>query len=192
MSMSGGNEPEVTAELDGSGGTLGTWRYWLGLALLVLSLILPILALVFVPLFGFPEDVNSVLFALSLAGGPDVLLVLAAAAMGKENIDRILGKIAPWFKRVVRWDEVARTRYVVGLWILSLSVVLPIVIGLFFEDSVVNADNQPDWGYYVMVGSYFGFLGAFFIMGAPLWDRIRAIFTWNATITFPPTENDNA
>ncbi len=113
---------------------------------MVLSLILPILAMILVPLLGFPEDVNGVLFALSLAGGPDLLMVLAVAVMGKENIDRIFGKVAPWFKRLVHWDRVTRTRYIVGLWILSLSIVLPIVIGLFFEDSVVSADNQPGWG----------------------------------------------
>ncbi len=43
-----------------------------------------------------------------------------------------------------------------------------------------------------MVGSYFGFLVAFFTMGAPLWDRIRAIFTWNAIITFPEAEDEDA
>lgn len=161
-------------------------RYWAGIALLTLSLILPLLALILVPLFGFPKEVNTVLFALSLAGGPDVLLVLAAAAMGKENIDLVLGKVAPWFKRLVRWDDVTSTRYIVGLWVLAVSVVVPVVIALFFEDSVVGSGNSPGWGYYSMIASDFAFIAGFFIMGAPLWDRIRAIFTWSARITFPP------
>ena len=96
----------------------GGWRYWLGLTLLVLSLSLPLIALVLVPLLGFPKDVNVVLFGLSLAGGPDLLLVLAIAAMGKENLDRILGKFLPWFKRIARWDTVTRRRYTLGLWVM--------------------------------------------------------------------------
>ena len=167
-------------------------RYWLGVALLILGLILPVLALILVPLFGFPQNVNAVVYGLSIAGGPDVLLVLAAAAMGKENIDRILGKVAPWLKRFVRWDDVSRSRYLTGLWVLVVAVVVPVVIGLFFEDAVVDANNKPDWGYYVMVASDFGFIAGFFIMGAPLWDRIRAVFTWNATISFPPPEEADA
>lgn len=108
--------------------------------------------------------------------------------MGKENIDRILGKIVPWLKRLVHWDRTTRRRYVAGLGVLVASVVGPLVVALFFEDSVVNAAGDPGWGYYVVVGSYFGFLAAFFICGAPLWDRIRAVFTWDAEITFPEKE----
>ena len=165
----------------------GGWRYGLGLALLVLSLSLPLLALVVVPLLGLPEGVNAALFALSLAGGPDILLVLAAAAMGRENIDRIAGKVGPWLRRLLRWDEVTRRRYVVGLWILSLSVVLPFAIALFFEGSIVSANGAPGWAYYVIIATYFSFAASFLMMGAPLWDRVRAIFEWDATITFPPS-----
>ena len=156
------------------------------MALLVLSLILPLLALIFVPLLGFPKGVNAVMYGLSLAGGPDVLLVLAVAAMGKENVDRILAKVAPWFKRLVRWDDVTRKRYVVGLWVMSVSFVVPLIVTLFFDDSVAGSDGQPGWGFYVLVGSTYLFFAAFFIMGAPLWQRIRALFTWDANITFPP------
>lgn len=185
--MSEQNQPEVGSE---AGQVSGGWRYWLGMTLLVLSFILPVLALVLVPLFGFPEAVNSVLYALSLAGGPDLLLVLAVGAMGKENIDRILDRVVPWLKNLLHWDRVTRTRYVVGLWVLALSVVLPFIVTVFFEDSVVTAGNDPGWGYYVVVGSYFGFLAAFFVCGGQLWDRVRAIFTWDARVTFPSAGQD--
>ena len=88
----------------------------------------------------------------------------------------------------VRWDQVGRTRYLVGLWILIAAFVLPIVVALFFEDSVAGSDGKPGWAYYVIVSSYFVFAAAFLIMGAPLWDRIRAIAKWDAKITFPNGE----
>ena len=168
------------------------WRYRVGVALLVLSFVLPLVALVVVPLFGFPENVNSVLFALSIVGVPDLLMILAVAAMGRDNIERIVGRIAPWFKRLLRWDEVTRTRYVIGLWILSIAVVLPVAIGLFFDDAVARADNTPGWAYYVMVASDVAFGLTFFAMGAPLWDRVRAIFTWDAEIRFPEGDSVSA
>ena len=71
------------------------WRYWLGLILLVLSLTLPLIALVLVPLLGFPEGVNVVLFGLSLAGGPDLLLVPRFPRMGK-NAPRRLVNFMVW------------------------------------------------------------------------------------------------
>jgi len=91
------------------------WRYWVGLTLLVLSLILPIVAAVLLPVFGFPESVNAVVMALSLAGGPDVLLVAAAALMGRENIEHVLGRTGSWLGKALRWNSVTQARYVAGL-----------------------------------------------------------------------------
>ena len=82
--------------------------------------------------------------------------------MGKENIDRVLSKLGPKVKRVLRWDDVSRTRYTVGLWILAVSLLAPIVIVLFFEDAVVTAGNKPDIGYYVIVACTWAFIAVFF------------------------------
>ncbi len=161
------------------------WRYWLGVGLLVLSTILPLVALALVPLFGFPEGVNVVVFGLSLAGGPELLLVLAIAAMGNENIERILGKYLPLFKRLFRWDTVTRPRYIFGLWVLAIAAVVPWVLIYFWEESLANANGKPDWGYYVIIASNLAFIAAVFVMGAPLWQRIMAVFTWDAQISFP-------
>jgi len=37
-----------------------------------------------------------------------------------------------------------------------------------------------------MLASDVAFILAFLSMGAPLWERIRAIFVWEADISFPP------
>ena len=163
----------------------GGLRYWVGLGLLVLSLILPLIALVLIPLLGFPEGVNVVLFGLSLAGGPELLLVLAISAMGKENIDRIFGKLLPWFKRIARWDTVTRGRYILGLWILAVAVLIPWLLIYLWEESLAGADGKPDWGFYVIIGANLAFIASIFIMGAPLWQRLQALFTWDAEIRFP-------
>lgn len=160
------------------------------MALLVLSGLLPILAFVFVPILGFPENVNSVVYALSLAGGPDVLMVAAAAVMGKQNVEEVLGKVGGWIRRLFRWDSVSRRRYTIGVWVLTVSFFVPTVIALFFDDSVVGLDNQPGWGYYVMIASSVAFIAAFLSMGAPLWRRVRAVYTWDAQIIFPDVASE--
>lgn len=158
----------------------------------MVSFALPLIALVVLPLLELPESVNEVAFGLSLAGGPDVLMIAAAAIMGRENMDRILGKIGPWARRLLRWDSVTQARYTAGLWILSISFLLPYPIALFFDDSIANADGKPGWGSYVMTASSIAFLLAFVSMGAPLWERVRAIFTWDARITFPEPGSTDA
>ena len=112
-----------------------------------------IMAMIVVPLLGFPENVNSVVFALSLAGGPELLLVLAATTMGQENVDRVLGRVGQRLKRALRWDTVTRRRYRAGAWTLLVAFLVPYVIALLFDDSVVDDDLQPGWGYYVMIAS---------------------------------------
>lgn len=161
------------------------WRYRLGVGLFILHLILPLLALVFVPLLGLPSDISAVLFGLSVVGAPDVLLVAAAAVMGKEGLSQLLGKLGPWFKRLVAWDSVTRRRYKVGLWVLAAAVVVPAVVIYVWTDSIVDSAGQTSWGFYAIVASDIAFLVSFMILGAPWWDRIRALFTFDATIRFP-------
>ena len=69
------------------------WRYYVGLFMFVLSLILPLLALVIVPLLGLSPGLSAILFGLSVAGGPDVILVGAAAMLGKENLEFLFSKL---------------------------------------------------------------------------------------------------
>jgi hypothetical protein len=48
---------------------ISPWRKWTGITLFVLHLVLPVIALIVVPIFGFPEGVNAILIGLSVFGG---------------------------------------------------------------------------------------------------------------------------
>jgi hypothetical protein len=101
------------------------WRYFTGLILFVLHLLLPVLALVFAPMLGLSTGISAILFSLSVAGGPDVLLIAAAALMGKDNLQYLFSKLGSWFKKLVKWDQVSPQRYRIGLWLMCLSVAVP-------------------------------------------------------------------
>lgn len=196
------HESTSVVMVDGGGGRLEAsqgsapdehssgWRYRIGVGLFVVSLVLPLIAFLVVPFLGFPDGINAIVYALSLAGGPDLLLVAAAAVMGKENLDRLLKRVGPRAKRLLRWDTVTRRRYTIGLWVLTVAFLLPVAVALFLDDSVVTSDNEPGWGYYVMVGSGVAFIAAFLSMGAPLWRRVQAIYAWDARITLPGAESE--
>ena len=147
------------------------WRYYAELILFVLSLILPFLALIIVPLLGLSPGISAVLFGLSVAGGPDVILIAAAALLGKDNLQHLFSKLGSWFKNLVEWDQVSPQRYKVGLWLMCLSIA--VMLGLFyFLPETLLVGNQPGWGFYVIVGADIVFIISFFVLGAEFWGKI--------------------
>lgn len=168
------------------------WRRTVGITLFVLHLILPLLALVFVPLLGFPEGVNAILFGVSVVGGPDVLLIVAIAILGKAGVSELMGKLGSVVKWLTKWDAVTERRYKVGLWVLVVSLLVPTAILFFWHSSIEGIAGQPGWGFWVLLASTFAFIGAVLSMGAPLWLRIQAIATWDAKISFPGTDRSES
>jgi hypothetical protein len=164
---------------------ISPWRKWTGITLFMLHLVLPVIALIVVPIFGFPEGVNAILLGLSVVGGPDLLLVAAIAMLGKDGVADLLSRLGAGIKRLTKWDAVTRTRYTAGLWIAGIALVVPTVILFFWHDSIADIGGAPGWGFWVLLASTFAFIGAVIAMGAPLWSRIEAIVTWDATVILP-------
>ena len=157
------------------------WRYYLGLFLFVLSLILPLLALVIVPTLGVTPGISATLYALSVAGGPDVMLIAAAALMGKENLQHLFSSLGSWFKNLVKWDQVSHRRYKIGLWLMCLSIAATVVLFYFFTNSLL-VGNHPGWGFYVTIAADIVFIISFFVLGAGFWAKIRALFQHNVHV----------
>jgi len=157
------------------------WRYYLGLFLFILHLILPILALIFVPMLGLSTGVSTLLYGLSVAGGPDVLLIAAAALLGKDNLSYLFSKLGSGFKNLVKWDQVTPKRYRVGVWLLVISVVTSLAIFYIFPASLRDG-NQPGIGFYVTVGADILFIISFFVLGAEFWGKLQALFQFNARV----------
>ena len=132
-------------------------------------------------MLGVSGGISAILYGLSVAGGPDVLLIAAAALMGKENLQYLFSKFGSWFKNLVKWDQVSPQRYRVGLWLMGLSVAVTAILFYFFRDSLSNG-NQPGWGFYVTVGADIVFIISFFVLGADFWAKIRALFQYNARV----------
>jgi hypothetical protein len=165
--------------------SLGGWRRTVGVSLFVLHLILPVIALVLVPILGVPSGVSAALVGASFVGGPDVLLIAAVAILGKDGVTDLMTRLGSVVRRITKWDAVTERRYRVGAWVLVLSVLLPTVILVFWNDSVKDIDGQPGWAFWLLLASTFAFIGAVMSMGAPFWLRVQAIFTWDAEISIP-------
>ncbi|MGI9594852.1 MAG: hypothetical protein ACR2QK_01750 [Acidimicrobiales bacterium] len=169
--------------------TVSGWRRPVGVVLFVLHLILPLIALVLVPILGLPSGTNAIIMGVSVVGGPDVLLIVAIAILGKDGVSELMAKFGSVVRRVTKWDAVTERRYKVGMWVLVASMVLPTIILFFWHSSIEGIEGQPGWGFWVLLASTFAFIGAVLCMGQPFWLRIQAIASWDAQITIPTTDD---
>lgn len=181
------DESDGCSETPATAARISTLRRWLGVVTFFVHLALPLIAIVAVPLLGLPEGISAVAIGASVVGGPEVLLVASIALLGKDGVADLMERFGSPMKRLTRWDRVTRRRYMIGLWVLTISIVAPVIILLYWEESIREIGGQPGWGFWVLLGSTFTFIGAVITMGAPLWARIQALFTWEAEIVLPPS-----
>ncbi|MGI9616316.1 MAG: hypothetical protein ACR2QO_25600 [Acidimicrobiales bacterium] len=182
-------EPEPVADDAHPGPTASGWRRSVGVVLFVLHLILPLIALVLVPILGLPSGANAIVMGASVVGGPDVLLIVAIAILGKDGVSELMTKFGSGVRRLTKWDAVTEQRYKIGMWVLVASLLLPTIILFFWHSSIEGIEGQPGWGFWVLLASTFAFIGAVLCMGQPFWLRIQAIASWDAQIIIPPTND---
>jgi len=102
------------------------WRFYTGTAALGLSFVMPLCAL-FVPLLGLPTGLSAVIVGLLVAGGPEVMGLVAVALLGKETFQYFIYQVKSTFWDAVMVRPVSQTRYYFGL-ALHLGSWLPLYL----------------------------------------------------------------
>jgi hypothetical protein len=156
------------------------WRFRLGIALFVLSILVPVLG---VPLLTALE--LSTGFATSLTAAllvsAEVLGVAAVAVMGKEGFAFIKSRLSALLRQYGPPNEVSRVRYTIGLVMFSLPLVFGWAAPYFGEHIPGFIDNQ--FVFYVCGDLLF--LASLFVLGGDFWDKLRALFVHGARAVFP-------
>jgi hypothetical protein len=148
------------------------WRFYTGMAALVLAMVLPLLGFA-VPLLGLPAAASAVLIGSLVAGGPEVLMLLAAALLGKQHLHALLGRARQALGRALLVKPVSRARYYAGLTI-SLISLLPFYLYGYFPAMMPAGDARI----YVLAGSDLSFIFSVFLMGGEFWEKLRRLFVW--------------
>jgi hypothetical protein len=148
------------------------WRFYTGLAALILSGVLPLLGLL-IPLLGLPVGVTAVLLTLFVAGGPEVLLLAAVALLGKETLQFFLAKAKRAVREALLVQPVSKTRYYVGLAIAVVSLV-PLYLYGYLPGSMPVGEARA----YILVAADLSFVASVFVMGGEFWDKFRKLFVW--------------
>lgn len=153
-------------------------RLYAGIIILILALSMPVWVSLIVAALALSSAVSTVVIGLSVAGGPEVLLVLAAAVMGKDALNSILGKVGNWFKRSFKLSEnVSKGRYNFGLVLFWGSILIRWGVG-FFHIPATPADGT-DWGIITLISLEVITVISVFVLGANFWEKLVALFRWN-------------
>lgn len=160
-------------------------RFYLGLFCFGLSWILPLFGFL-VARLDLPLAAKATIIGLLTVGGPEICAILAVVCLGKENLLLIKDKILALLKLLKPAGPVSRGRYRLGL-VMFLLPLIPTYIMAYLPQWLPDSTAQR---LYVNLAADFIFLASLFVLGGDFWDKLRALFVYDARAQFgpPPAE----
>lgn len=148
------------------------WRFYAGVAALVLSCVMPLFAL-FVPLLGLSGGWTTTIIGALVAGGPEVLILAAAALLGKETLHYFLHTAKSGLRKALLAQPVPKGRYYVGVAI-SVASLVPLYLYGYLPAYMPEGNARI----YILAAADLSFVLSVFIMGGEFWDKFRRLFIW--------------
>jgi len=155
------------------------WRLQLGVALFVLSVVLPLAGIPVVGSLGFSAGVTATVSG-SLLVGAEVLGVAAVAVMGKSGYVYIKNRVFGFLKRVGPPREVSRPRYSVGLVMFCVPILFGWISPYASRWTPVVTTHMLS----LALGGDLLFLTSLFMLGGNFWDKIRSLFLHGSVACF--------
>lgn len=158
------------------------WRMSLALVLWVGGFFLP-LAIPLVTTLPLPGATKTALSGLLVFGLPQVLTVIAIAIVGKSGFHYLMDQVFGAAKKFGPPVHVSRLRYRIGLVMLFL----PLAVSLLepYITLLVVQELLPHWVYGAVDDTLF--LMSFFVLGGEFWDKVKALFIYEARAVLPAT-----
>src|SRR5271170_767556 len=156
------------------------WRMCVALALWVGGFFLP-LAIPLVTAMSLPVATKTALSGLLIFGLPQILTVIAIALVGKSGFHYLMERSFGAAKKLGPRFHVSRLRYRIGLVMLFL----PLAVSLLepYITLLVVREPMPHWLYGAIEDTLF--LTSFFVLGGEFWDKVKALFIYEARAVLP-------
>jgi hypothetical protein len=156
------------------------WRMSFALALWVGGFFLPLL-IPFVTALPMPVATRTALSGLLVLGLPQILTVIAIALVGKSGFHYLMEQLFGAAKKLGPPVHVSRTRYRLGLVMLFL----PLAVALLepYLTLPLAQEHLPHWAYSAVSDTLF--LTSFFVLGGEFWDKVKALFIYEARAVLP-------
>jgi hypothetical protein len=152
------------------------WRFYSGVTAIVLAVVMPLCAFL-VPMLGLPTAQSAVLVGVLVAGGPEVLCILAVALLGKDTFQYFTHQAKRVFRRALLDAPASMGRYYIGLAIMLVSW-LPAYLYAYFPASLPSGYARI----YILAGMDLAFVASVFLMGPEFWEKVRRIFIYEGKI----------
>ena len=157
-------------------------RFYLGLLCYVIAWILPLSGFLVAQL-DLSRVGKAAIISLVTMGIPEILVILAVVFLGKENLIIIKDKTLAFLKLLKPPAPVSRWRYRVGLAMFLLPLITIYITAYIPHWLQVN----PFLLLYVNLVADILFLSSLFVLGGDFWDKLRALFVYEAQVQFPAT-----
>ena len=161
------------------------WRFPVGVTIFVLGFAAP-LAIPLVTSSDLSTAWKTAISGALAVGVPEVMMVVAAAVMGKEGF----AELKRWFGRLLKKygppERVSRGRYHTGLVMFAAPILLG-WFGPYLHHYLPGFDTHPMWWH---VGGDAVFVASFFVLGGEFWDKLRALFVHGARAVFPSRDGE--
>ncbi|MDX2430477.1 MAG: hypothetical protein QNK35_06060 [Bacteroides sp.] len=119
---------------------------------------------------------KTTLSGLLLAGIPELFMVFSVAILGKEGYQYLKGKVMNFLKKHGPPQIVSRSRYKIGLVMFSI----PLLLAFLFPYIENHFHQLEAAAKYIHIGGDVLLFLSLFVLGGEFWDKIRALFTYNA------------
>jgi hypothetical protein len=156
------------------------WRFRLGMIILIIGWLSPLLIPV-VTRTSLATEWKAIISGLLAVGIPEVFTIAAIAVMGKSGYNLIKERIFSLLKKHGPPDRVSLTRYRIGL----VMFVLPVVFGWLGPYGVHRIPGYEAHRFVVSLIGDVMFVASLFILGGNFWDKVRALFIYNASAQIP-------
>ncbi len=155
------------------------WRLKLGVAIFLLSIVVPIVGVPVVAAFGLSATMTASISGVLLASA-EVFGILAVAVMGKPGYLYVKNLVFGFLKQYGPPKEVSRFRYRIGLVMFCV----PILFGwlsLYAADMIPGFTHDP---LPYAIGGDLLLLASLFVLGGNFWDKIRSLFVYASEVSF--------
>ena len=158
-------------------------RFITGIVLITAAWLCPL----FIPLVttsALSTAWKTMLAGFLLAGAPEVLTVVAIVILGKDGFNYIKARLLAFIKRAAPSARVSRTRYRLGLFLLLPHVVLAYLT--FYAPEIIPGYDV--YRIHMNLTADALLIVTLFILGGDFWDKLRALFVYEARVCFQEKE----
>jgi hypothetical protein len=156
------------------------WSFRFGLFFFVLGWVCPL----FIPLvtnLNLTTETKTLLSGFLLIGAPEIFSVISIIILGKDGFNYIKSIVFAFLRKAAPQGVVSRMRYRFGLFMLLLHVIYANLT--FYAPDIILGYSENRFTMNLIAD--FLFIVTLFVLGGDFWEKLRALFLYDAKANPP-------